>query len=383
MEFCFAALTERGFSFFFLAERKKLYARVHNEDHSRSYATSFVQRVSLLESCIRRKHREAQEQANGESRRKDKRKTKIMVNRTERKKCICTRFVEKVAAKTYIRLETHPSYHLPFFLPIPHSPLPLTFLICPRIHTYKHIRAPCPLFYLSTPLMHFVPLIRPTVWYISYQRNFRKAEFCVVDGLEKTEPSGRTVQRNASFEPGFLLREEFLLFHLLLLLFFFLLFLLSRSFFTWGSAATWATWLRISNNLKWSRCYHRETPSCSQLRTTVSANSSRPGTPCWRNWNCWSSGPRNWPPIDYHLKKIQNWSSTDRRGAGFSCTDLVVALLREIHAARNKDTYNLLADNQAYVIGLKDKTRFFCELVKNCLLRVQYWEVHIRSSRSI
>lgn len=67
----------------------------------------------------------------------------------------------------------------------------------------------------------------------------------------------------------------------------------SCSFFTWDSAATSVAWPRISNNLKWSHCYRRGTPSCSRPRMTASANSSRPGTPCWRSWNCWNSGPRN------------------------------------------------------------------------------------------
>lgn len=80
---------------------------------------------------------------------------------------------------------------------------------------------------------------------------------------------------------------------------------MSCSFFIWDSAATSVAWPRISNNLKWSHYCRRGTPSCSRPRTTASANSSRPGTPCWRSWNCWSSSPRNWPPIDCHLKKTE------------------------------------------------------------------------------
>lgn len=112
----------------------------------------------------------------------------------------------------------------------------------------------------------------------------------------------------------------------------------SRSFFTWDSAATWVAWLRISNNLKWSHYCHRETPSCSRLRMTASANSSRPRTPCWRNWNCWNSGPRNWPPIDYHLKKTELVNNDRWRDDDF--------LMHKIRLIRKfvYETYNLLAD---------------------------------------
>lgn len=160
----------------------------------------------------------------------------------------------------------------------------LTFLICPC--TQIPTRA-LSLFYLFHPV-DALHAFRPSysVIYSVINEALEKQSFVWLTNMEKTEQSRGTttffLQARTSlprrispfFPPSFPSP-------------------LSCLFFTWGSAATWAAWLRISNNLKWSHCYHRETPSYSQLRMMVSANSSRPGMLCWRNWNCWSSGLHN------------------------------------------------------------------------------------------